>query len=101
MNQESSLKISKKVLSAQYKKKQFYTNMYVDFRILGFMTHAVKIQVKIVCKRMENKNEEQLGCDQYSFRKNKGKREAISSVRLLIEKKLELDKDTLSAFVNL
>jgi len=50
---------------------------------------------------MENKIEEQLGCEQYGFRKNKGTREAILSLRILIEKKLELDKDTLITFVDL
>lgn len=35
------------------------------------------------------------------FRKNKGSREAILSLRILIEKHLELDKDTLLAFVGL
>jgi len=41
------------------------------------MTHAAKILVKVIRKRMENKIEEQLGCDQYGFRKNKGTIEAI------------------------
>jgi len=48
---------------------------------------------------MENKFEEQLGCDQYGIRKNKRTRGAILSLRILIQKQLELDKDTLIAFM--
>lgn len=35
------------------------------------------------------------------FRKNKGTREAILSLKILIDKHLELDQDTLLAFVDL
>jgi len=38
---------------------------------------------------MENKIEKQLGCEQYGFKKNKRTREAILSLRILIEKQLE------------
>ena len=68
-----------------------------DFRTLILMAHVVKTLVKIICKRIENKIEEQLGYDQYGFRKNKGTRKAILSLKIPIEKQLELDKDTLIA----
>lgn len=65
------------------------------------MTHTAKILVKVICKRMENKIKEKLGYDQYGFRKNKGTREAILGLRILMEKQLELDKNMLIAFVDL
>lgn len=44
---------------------------------------------------MESKIGNQLGCDHFGFRENEGTSETILSFRTLIEKQLELNKDTL------
>lgn len=44
-----------------------------NFCTLSLMTHTAKILAKIICKIIKNKIEGQLGCNQYGFRKNKGK----------------------------
>ncbi|VVC29974.1 Endonuclease/exonuclease/phosphatase,Reverse transcriptase domain [Cinara cedri] len=45
--------------------------------------------------------EKELSNDQFGFRRNKGTREAILSLRLLIEKQIEFNKDTFIAFIDL
>jgi len=46
------------------------------------MAHAAKILVKIICTRIENIVEKKLSDDQFGFRRNKGTREAILSLRI-------------------
>ncbi|VVC32502.1 Reverse transcriptase domain [Cinara cedri] len=72
-----------------------------EFRTISLMAHAAKILVKIICTRIESIVEKELGDDQFRFRRNKGTREAILSLRLLIEKQIEFNKDTFIAFIDL
>jgi hypothetical protein len=65
------------------------------------MTLAAKILIKIICILIENKVEKELSADQLGFRRNKGTREAILSLRILIETQIEFNKDTFIAFINL
>ncbi|KAL4083943.1 hypothetical protein QTP88_029259 [Uroleucon formosanum] len=51
--------------------------------------------------RIEHKIERQLSNDQFGFRRNKGTREAILSLRTLIEKQIEFNNDTFIAFIDL
>ena len=50
---------------------------------------------------MERKAEEFLDEDQFGFRKSKGTREAILALRMLINKRMEKNKPTFIAFVDL
>jgi hypothetical protein len=45
--------------------------------------------------------EKELSDDQFGFRRNIGTREAILSLRILIEKQIEFNKDTFIAFIDL
>jgi len=53
-----------------------------NFRTLN---HILLIII-IISRRIGNKIEEQLVFDQYGFRKNKGTREAILSLKIILEK---------------
>jgi len=72
-----------------------------EFRTISLMAHAAKILVKIICTRIESIVEKELSDDQFGFRRNKGTREATLSLRILIEKQIEFNKDTFIAFIDL
>jgi len=72
-----------------------------EYRTLSLMIHSAKILVKIIGNRIEHKIERQLSNDQFGFRRNKGTREAILSLRTLIEKQIEFNNDTFMAFIDL
>jgi len=70
-------------------------------RTIHFTSHASKILCRIIKIRLESKIDSNLGNDQSGFRKDKGTREAILSLRILIEKQIRVNKDVLIAFVDL
>lgn len=72
-----------------------------EFRTISLMAHTAKILVKIICTRIESTVEKELSDDQFGFRRNKGTREAILSLRILIEKQIEFNKDTFITFIEL
>ena len=72
------------------KKKQNATKCE-DYRTISLLTHASKILLKIIAKRVQAKAEADkcLGEDQFGFRKGTGKRDAIGALRVLTERSLE------------
>jgi len=62
---------------------------------------CVNILTRIVLKRMEQVIEKLLTEDQFGFRKKKGTREAILSLRQIIEKQNKKRKTTFIAFIDL
>ncbi|KAL4107862.1 hypothetical protein QTP88_018144 [Uroleucon formosanum] len=65
-----------------------------EYRTPSLMIHSAKILVKIIGNRIEHKIERQLSNDQFGFRRNKGTREAILSLRTLVEKQIEFNNDS-------
>src|SRR6218665_1727726 len=63
-------------------------------------THASKIVLKILTKRITTKAEEFLGKNQFGFRKGCGTREAIDVMRMLCERSLEHDNELFICFVD-
>ncbi|KAI5741951.1 hypothetical protein M8J77_001464 [Diaphorina citri] len=72
-----------------------------DFRTLSILSHTSKILTGIVKKRIERKIEQNLHDDQFGFRHGKGTREAILSLRLLIDESMRVHKPIFIAFVDL
>jgi|AKYZ01.1.fsa_nt_gi Reverse transcriptase (RNA-dependent DNA polymerase). len=72
-----------------------------DYRTLSLTAHVSKIVTAIVLKRIDRKIEEVLTEDQFGFRKGRGTREAIMALRLILEKRMEVNKSTCVAFVDL
>jgi uncharacterized membrane protein len=61
----------------------------VDFRTISLVTHASKIVLRMLTRRMESKAEEFLGPDQFGFRRGRGTRDGIGALRTLYERSLE------------
>lgn len=72
-----------------------------EYRTLNLITHAFKIITKIIKNRIDKKIEKNQGKDQFGFRKNIGTREAILTLRILIEKQIRRNKGTFIAFFDL
>ena len=54
-----------------------------DHRTINLIAHALKIMLKLLEKKLENKAKYFIWKKQYGFRKGCGTREAISEMRLL------------------
>ncbi|MGX9339093.1 RNA-directed DNA polymerase, partial [Pantoea dispersa] len=68
---------------------------------MSLITHSCKILTRIIYRRMEKLVEANLGEDQFGFRRNVGTREAILTLRLILEDRLRKGKPTFIAFVDL
>lgn len=72
-----------------------------EYRTLSLISQASKMLLKIIQNGIRPKVENYLGPDQYGFRQNKGTREAILALRIIIDRRMELDLDTHIAFIDL
>lgn len=72
-----------------------------NFRTISVTSHASKVLTRIIYRRIENRIEELLEGDQFGFRKSRGTREAILTLRLIIEGRIKKNQDTYMAFVDL
>jgi len=61
----------------------------VDFQTISLISHASKIVLKILTRRLESKAESYLGRDQYGFMRGCGTRDAIAAMRVLCDRSLE------------
>jgi hypothetical protein len=64
------------------------------------MTPAADILIQIICTQIENIVEKELTEDQFGFRRNKGTRDAILNLRILIEKQIKFNKDIFISFID-
>jgi len=88
-----------KVIMIPLQKKQSATDC-ADYRTISLISHASKILLKILTKRIESKAKDYIGKNQFGFRKGYGTRDAIGIMRMLSERSLELDKDVYICFVD-
>jgi hypothetical protein len=71
-----------------------------DHRTISLISHASKILLKILTKRIEAKAKGFIGQSQFGFRKGVGTRDAIGVVRMLCERSLEHGNDVYICFVD-
>jgi len=71
-----------------------------DHRTISLISHASKIMLRILTKRLEAKAKDFIGKNQFGFRKGCGTRDAIGIMRMLCERSLEMDKDVFICFVD-
>lgn len=71
-----------------------------EHRTISLITHASKIMLKILNSRIEAKAEEFLGEDQFGFRRGRGTREAIATMRILGERSIEHGLELYTCFVD-
>ena len=66
----------------------------------SFISHVSKIVARILTKRLEHKIEENLGEDQFGFRKGKGTRDAIGMLRVISERVLGVNQAVCICFID-
>jgi len=73
-----------------------------EHRTISLLTHASKVLLKVLTKRLQAKTEADrcIGEDQFGFRKGRGTRDAIGALRVLAERSLEHDKEVYICFVD-
>ncbi|KAI5743600.1 hypothetical protein M8J77_020048 [Diaphorina citri] len=71
-----------------------------DYRTISFICHLTKAITKILMKRIEGKIEDNMGDDQFGFRKGRGTRDAIACVRMLSERILDVNRELYVCFVD-
>jgi hypothetical protein len=71
-----------------------------DHRTISLISHASKIMLRILTKRMEAKAYSYIGKTQYGFRSGCGTREAIGTVRTIIERSIEHDNDIYGCYID-
>ncbi|CAI6362694.1 unnamed protein product [Macrosiphum euphorbiae] len=72
-----------------------------DHRTISLITHASKILTKIIHKRIEAKISVNLKEDRFGFRRNRGTREVILCLRMIMEKMYRVNKPMYIAFIDL
>ena len=58
----------------------------INYRTISLISHASKILLKIIMKRLQRKLDEEINQTQAGFRQNRGTRDQIFNLRMLIEK---------------
>lgn len=81
--------------------KKSAANKFEEFRTISLLSHASKILTKIIFQRIESKIELSLTEDKFGFRKNMGTRKAILALRIIIQKRIRKNKQTLIVFVDI
>ena len=71
-----------------------------DHRTISLISHAAKILLKIITKRVESKVRDYIGCNQFGFRKGLGTRDAIGVMRELCERNMEHGNKVYICFVD-
>ena len=59
-------------------------------RTISIMSQTGKIVLRVILNRMRNKVDQNIGQEQYGFRKGKGTTNAIFSLRMIIERAIEM-----------
>ncbi|KAF0743667.1 zinc finger MYM-type protein 1-like, partial [Aphis craccivora] len=72
-----------------------------NYRTISLLTHASKILLIIIKNRIQMKIENELDKDQFGFRQGIGTREAILAIRVLTERRLNVNRKTFITFIDL
>lgn len=71
-----------------------------DYRTISLISHASKILLKVLTRRIEAKAKEFIGPNQFGFKRGCGTRDAIGVMRVLCERSLEHGNDVYICFVD-
>lgn len=72
-----------------------------NYRIIDILSHLSKLILSFIKNRLNKIVEERLDIDKFDFRTNKGTREAIIALRQLLERKVNVNRATFIAFIDL
>ena len=68
-------------------------------RAISLMIHTTKVKLRVLIKRMRNKVLPEISETQFGFITDKGTRNAIFSLRTLMERTIEVQKDLYLCFI--
>ena len=71
-----------------------------DYRTISLMCHTLKLLLTVILRRISDKIDKEVGCEQAGFRKNSGTREAIFCLKVITEKYLEMGKELYACFID-
>jgi exonuclease III len=72
-----------------------------DFRTISLISHAAKVLLRVVSRRLQGRLDMYLGEEQFGFRKGRGTRDAIGLMRVIGERLTERCKSFVICFVDL
>ena len=81
--------------------KKTGTRKCSEFRTVSLITHAAKIMLRVLNRRMKRIMEENSGEEQFGFRSGKGTRDAIGLLRMIGERYVERGKGIYFCFMDL
>lgn len=71
-----------------------------DHRTISLMSHVTKLLLRIILKRIKNRIEGELSEEQCGFRDQRGTREAIFNMKMIMEKHIEVQADVYTCFID-
>lgn len=80
--------------------KKNNANKCSDFRLISLMSHALKIMLKVIHRRIYKKCEQNISDEQFGFRLGMGTREALFSLSVLLQKCWDQSQDVYLCFVD-
>lgn len=72
-----------------------------NYRTISLLSHTSKLMLNIVKNRIKRKIETNLEEDQFGFRAGRGTREAILALRMILERRIEVNRKTYLTFIDL
>ena len=72
-----------------------------EYRTISLISHAAKIMLRVLNRRLVKKMEESMGEEQYGFRRGRGTRDAIGVVKTIGERYIERGKAVNMCFIDL
>src|SRR5437870_2567046 len=71
-----------------------------DHRTISLISHASKILLKVLTRRIEGQTNDFIGCHQFGFRWGCGTRVAVGVMRVLCERSFEFGNEVYMCFVD-
>ena len=80
--------------------KKIGTVEYDQHRTISLMSHLTKVMLRVLMNRMRNKFLPEISETQFGFMKDKGTGKVIFSLRTLMERAFEVQKDLYLCFID-
>ena len=71
-----------------------------NYRLISLMSHVTKIILRVIMNRIKKKIYTEVSWSQFGFRKKKGTRNAVSVMRTLAERSIEMQRNLYAVFID-
>ncbi|KAG1674114.1 RNA-directed DNA polymerase from mobile element jockey [Nymphon striatum] len=71
-----------------------------DYRTISLMSHVTKLLLRIILKRIKNRIDREISEEQFGFRDQRGTREAIFNMKMIMEKHIDVQSDVYTCFID-